>query len=460
MSSVLEPTPKEFRAVMERVLDFSETVLARGAGARVSDSSRIDEMLTRLDEKEPARADLDELLTTLAAAAATGSDHLHPGFLAYVPIAGAPISAVADYLAALLNPYVGVQWDSPAMVQMEWNALRWMSRLFGYPEQARGVFTSGGSLANFTAVVTARHARLGNNYAQGRIFMSDQTHHSIERAALISGVKPECIVTVPTDANLRLDVGALDEALTDAGTSDEPPFLVIANAGTTNTGAVDPIREIVDLAHRHGAWVHVDGAYGGVFVLTQHGRRILQGIDQADSITLDPHKGFFLSMGLGCVLVKEGAAMRAAYMAEAAYLSPADDTSSLPNFADYSLELTRPFRGLRLWLALKLYGWEPFAQALETNRSLAVRLHQHLSEDPRFDVPWKPDLSTVAFRLRDRDDAATLRLMKAINQRGRVLLSSTTIGGRSYIRACFLSHRSSDATLDNLLADIRECLAT
>lgn len=220
MSSVLEPTPKEFRAVMERVLDFSETVLARGAGARASDSSRIDEMLTRLDEKEPARADLDELLTTLAAAAATGSDHLHPGFLAYVPIAGAPVSAVADYLAALLNPYVGVQWDSPAMVQLEWNALRWMSRLFGYPEQARGVFTSGGSLANFTAVVTARHARLGNNYAQGRIFMSDQTHHSIERAALISGVKPECIVTVPTDANLRLDVGALDEALTDAGTSD------------------------------------------------------------------------------------------------------------------------------------------------------------------------------------------------------------------------------------------------
>src|SRR6266566_686757 len=267
MSSVLEPTPKEFRAVMERVLDFSETVLARGAGARASDSSGIDEMLTRLDEKEPARADLDELLTTLAAAAATGSDHLHPGFLAYVPIAGAPVSAVADYLAALLNPYVGVQWDSPAMVQLEWNALRWMSRLLGYPEQARGVFTSG-----------------------------------------------------------------------------------------------------------------------GVFVLTQHGRRILQGIDQADSITLDPHKAFFLSMGLGCVLVKEGAAMRAAYMAEAAYLSPADDTSSLPNFADYSLELTRPFRGLRLWLALKLYGWEPFAQALETNRSLAVRLHQHLSEDPRCDA--------------------------------------------------------------------------
>lgn len=143
--------------------------------------------------------------------------------------------------------------------------------------------------------------------------------------------------------------------------------------------------------------------------------------------------------------------MRAAHAAEAAYLEHSDDTRSVPNFADYSLELTRPFRGLRLWLALKLYGWEPFAQALDLNRSLAVRLHQRLREDSRFEVPWTPDLSTVAFRLRDRGDADTLGLMNAINERGRVLLSSTTIGRRAYIRACFLSHRSSEGTLNDLL---------
>jgi len=459
MSHVLQPAPEEFRAEMERVLAFSESVLARGASARTSDFSHIDELLARLDEIEPARADLDELLETLGAASLTGTNHIHPGFLAYVPIPGAPISAMADYLAAILNPYVGVQWDSPAMVQLEWNALRWMARMVRYPDEARGVFTSGGSLANFTAVVAARHARLGSSHAQGRIFITDQAHHSLERAARVCGLRPECVVTVPTDPNLRLDVEALEDALARDPAGAGPAFLVIATGGTTNTGAVDPVREIVEVAHRHDAWVHVDAAYGGAFMLTEHGRRALEGIDQADSITLDPHKGFFFSMGMGCVLVRDGAALRAAHMAEAAYLPETDEARSLPNLSDYSLELSRPFRGLRLWMALKLYGWEPFAQALDLNRSLALGLHRRLSEDARFEVPWIPDLSTVAFRLRDRTDADTLALMDAINDRGRVFLSATTIAGRTYVRACFLNHRVSEATLDDLLIGIEESLS-
>lgn len=459
MSKVLQPTPEEFRAEMERVLGFSESVLWRGASARASDFSDINGLLARLDEIEPTRADLDELLKTLGAASLTGTNHIHPGFLAYVPIPGAPISAMADYLAAILNPYVGVQWDSPAMLQLEWNALRWMAHMVGYPEQARGVFTSGGSLANFTAVVTARHARLGSSHAQGRIFITDQAHHSLERAARICGLKPECVVTIRTDRNLRLDVEALEDAVRRDPAGAGPPFLVIATGGTTNTGAVDPIREIVEVAHRHGAWVHVDAAYGGAFMLTDYGRRVLQGIDEADSITLDPHKGFFLSVGMGCLLVRDGATLRAAHTAEAAYLPETDEARSLPNLSDYSLELSRPFRGLRLWMALKLYGWEPFAEALSLNRSLALRLHRRLSEDPRFDVPWVPDLSTVAFRLRDHTDGDTLALMNAINDRGRVFLSPTTIAGRTFIRACFLSHRSSEATLDELLIGVEESLS-
>ena len=444
---------------MDRVLRFSESVLSRGRSARASDFSDINELLAHLDEIEPTRAPLDELLDTLGAASLTGSNHIHPGFLAYVPIPGAPISAMADYLAAILNPYVGVQWDSPAMVQLEWNALRWMANMVGYPEQARGVFTSGGSLANFTAVVTARHARLGNNHAQGRIFITDQAHHSLERAVRICGLKPECVVTIPTDRNLRLDVEALEDAIGLEPAGAGPPFLVIATGGTTNTGAVDPIQEIVEVAHRHGAWVHVDAAYGGAFMLTEHGRRMLQGIDKADSITLDPHKGFFLSMGMGCVLVRDGAALRAAHAAEAAYLPETDEARSLPNLSDYSLKLSRPFRGLRLWMALKLYGWEPFAEALSLNRSLAVRLHRRLSEDSRFEVPWTPDLSTVAFRLRDRSDADTLELMRGINDRGHVYLSPTTIAEKTYVRACFLNHRSSEATLVDLVGDVEECIS-
>lgn len=453
----LQPSPQEFQQMMDRLSEFGAEVLA--SDGRASDLENIDLAAAAAFEAEPVPADLEELLATLTAAAAKGMNHLHPGFLAYIPIAGTPISAAADYLAALLNRYVGVQWASPVMAQIEWSALRWMADLFGYPKGARGVFTSGGSIANFTALVTARHAKLGNNYEQGCVYVTDQSHHSIERSARMAGLAPDCLRVVPTTEELRMDVSALAAMIDEDSASGNRPFLVVANAGTTNTGTVDPIRSIVDTSHDRGLWVHVDGAYGGAFMLTDHGRSLFGGIDQADSITIDPHKGLFFAMGMGCVLVKDGSAMRAAHLGTADYLLEATPDGDLPNFSDYSIELTRPFRGLRLWMAVKLYGWEPFRVALDRNRSLAVGLFEALRANDRIETPWAPDLSTVAFRISEpAEDEQNTELVNEINSGGKVLLSTTKVGGQTFLRACFLSHRSDETTLRTTISEVERAL--
>ena len=241
-----------------------------------------------------------------------------PGYLAFIPGGGVFPAALADFITNTANRFTGLWQTAPALVQLEANALDWLRDWMGFPETTRGLFTAGGSMATFNALLCARERYLGADIRRGVIYTSDQAHHSVLKAAKIAGVMPDRVRALPCDERYRLPVSALAEAIAADRRAGLLPFAVVSSAGTTNTGAVDPLPAIADLCTAEGLWHHVDGAYGAFFNLCDEGRAVLEGLDRADSLTLDPHKGMFLPYGTGALLVRDGAALRAAHEATAA----------------------------------------------------------------------------------------------------------------------------------------------
>jgi aromatic-L-amino-acid/L-tryptophan decarboxylase len=405
---------------------------------------------------------LDDVLARLEGAIAKSYNTAGPGYLAYIPGGGVYASALADLIATATNRYVGVTAAAPVLAQVEETAAGWLCALMGLPPGSRGILTSGGSLSNFSALVTAREERLGEDFRDGVIYLSEETHHCVAKAARLAGFPRSSLRTLPTDARLRLVPSALEGAAREDRAGGRRPFLVVANVGTTNTGAIDPLPEVVRVAREQGLWVHADAAYGGFFRLAPGGEALLRGIEDCDSITLDPHKGLFLPYGLGALLVRDGAALARAHRGTASYVQDVAEEGSL-GFADLSPELSRDFRGLRLWLPLVLHGVAAFREQLAEKRSLARWAYEQLRDDPRFEVLDEPQLSIVAFRLRAPEaDAERLgpELLRRVNARGRVFLSSTRIAGRYALRICVLSFRThEDRVRDAVLALQEEAAA-
>ena len=388
-----------------------------------------------------------------------------PGYLAYIPGGGLLQTAVADYIGDAVNRYVGVWAAAPGMVQLEANVIRWFADIVGYPAGASGFLTSGGSLANFGAIVTARHQLLGEQFLRGTIYASDQTHHSVEKAAGLAGFPAANVRAVPSDDRFRIRVPALAERMEADVRSGSQPFLIVGNAGTTNTGAVDDLDALADLAARERLWLHVDAAYGGFFMLTERGRQVMHGISRADSITLDPHKALFLPYGTGSLLVREGERLRQAHALTAEYLPAMQDTQDLVDFCQVSPELSRPPRGLRVWLPLKLHGAAAFRRALDEKLDLAAWVTRELHGlAPAIEVVADPQLSTVAFRLRRPagDTEALNRLNRAfldrINTRNRVHLTGTMLGDRFVLLICVVSFRTHMDRMEMCLEDIKAAL--
>lgn len=383
-----------------------------------------------------------------------------PGYLAYVPGGGLLHSAVADLIADSVNRYVGLFGSAPGLAQIEANVLAWFREMVGYPPEAGGILTSGGSLSALTALITARRERLPENFLSGVLYWSDQTHHSLEKAALLAGFPARNLRKLPTDDLFRLRVDALEAAIEEDRRRGLTPFLVVGSAGTTNSGAVDPLEEIAGVAHRHGLWLHVDGAYGGFFVLTEEGRSRLQGLSLSDSIALDPHKSLFLPYGTGALLVRDAGALRRTHGTAADYLPETREVDP----AELSPELTRPFRGLRVWLPLKMHGIGPFREALEEKLSLARWAAEELKRIDGIEVVAEPQLSTLAFRLNpggmetEELNRLNRRLMKAINERKRVILTGTKLGDHFVIRICVLSFRTHRDRMEMCLDDVREAV--
>ena len=389
-----------------------------------------------------------------------------PGYLGYIPGGGLLHAAVADLITNATNRYVGIWQAAPGLVQLETNVVRWFCALAGYPAAGSGgVLTSGGSIANLAAVVAARHDRLGEDFSRGVIFVSSQAHHSVRKAARIAGFPDASVREVAVDSQMRVRMDALAAAVTEARAAGLPPALVVATAGTTATGAVDPLPAIADLCQAERMWLHVDAAYGGFFLLTERGQAALRGIERSDSITLDPHKGLFLPYGTGCVLVRDLGTLRRAHQVSASYLPPAQDHDAHWDFSDLGPELSRDARGLRVWLPLKLHGARVFRAALDEKLDLAADAAARLGALPGVRLLAPPTLSLFAFQVGPAgvEDVATLdsyahRLLARVNKRQRVFLTGATVEGCYVVRVCVLSFRTHADRIDALIEDVAHAL--
>lgn len=377
-------------------------------------------------------------------------------FLGYIPGGGLFHAALGDFLAAVSNKYAGFTPAAPGAVKLENSCVHFLAQTVGFPVTAGGSLTSGGSIANLAAIVAARDAR--DPKGGGAVYSAPTAHHCVDKALRIAGRADAPRRTLPVDANYRIDAAALDAALAQDRKDGVRPWLVVASAGTVDTGSVDPLDDIADICARHDVWMHVDGAYGGLFMLCPEGREALSGIERADTLAVDPHKTLFLPYGTGAVLARDGRMLRAAFSATADYLTEFaahDDISP----SDLSPELTRHFRALRLWLPLQLAGVAAFRAAQSEKIALARYMHARLSEMPGWDAGQPPDLSVLAFRYRPATgdiDAFNERLTKRLQDQGRAFFSGTRIRGRVHIRAAILSFRTHLEYVEEALAVLNE----
>lgn len=382
-----------------------------------------------------------------------------PKFMAYIPGGGLFHSMMGDMLAAASNKYSGFASASPGAVRIENACVAWLASVIGYPETAAGTLTSGGSMANLTAVVAAREAL--DPEGGGAVYVTRFAHYCIDKALHIAGRGRSPKRVIATDENCRMSVAALEEALETDRRDGVRPWLVVASGGTVDTGAIDPLLEIAELCRKYGAWFHVDGAYGGLFSLCEEGRDLLRGIEQADSVALDPHKTLFLPYGTGAALVRDGQLLQDAFSASADYIRPLGESEVGPSPADLSPELTRHFRAMRLWLPLQIAGVAAFRAAQSEKLALARYFYRRMSDIEGFDPGPPPDLSVVAFRYVPKNgdgDEFNERLMTHLLQEGRVMMSGTRIDGTYYIRCAILCFRTHIEHVDEAIEAILDAV--
>ncbi len=460
----LELSPAQMQAMGEAVVTRAVAHLAAvDSMSSCGDFSGIEALCRSLREAVPDRGTalgplLDQLFDEWIPRSFTTPG---PGYLAYIPGGGVYPAALADFIADTTNRYTGIWQAAPALVQLEANALDWLRDWMSFPPSARGLFTTGGSMAMFNAIACAREKLLGADIRPGTLYVSSQAHHCIEKAARLAGIAHDRVRVIAVDADYRLQVDALARAIAADRAAGLQPFMVFSTAGTTNTGAVDPIEAVADLAAREGLWHHVDGAYGAFFHMVPALRPLLAGLPRADSLTLDPHKGLFLPYGTGALLVRDGEALRALHSSTAGYLP--DNQHAFYDPAQYGPELSRGFPGLRVWLTLKIYGAQRYRAALAEKRELAVWAANQVRQIPGIVMDAMPQLSLFAFHVEGAglatlaaQNAATRSLMERVTRRGQLMLTGAMVGERYLGRVCVLSFRTRRAQMETCVQQLAE----
>lgn len=437
------------------IVDLLAEHFAEGDQERVGAKSDPAKLIPVFDRDPPETGcDPKELLAQLERDVLPNNLHVdHPRFFAFVPGPNNFVSAMADALTAGFNVFNGTWFGGSAAAAVELGVVRWLCRTCGFPNTAGGLFVSGGSMANLTALVAARHALLHDRIEGAIVYFSDQTHSSVERALRVIGFLPEQLRKLPSDEKFRLSIKTLHDAIKSDRAKGLRPFCVIANAGTTNTGAVDPLNELADLATKEKLWFHVDGAFGAASILSDRGRAMLGGIERADSISLDPHKWLFQSFECGCVLVRDVALLKSAFQITADYLRDVHRDAEQFNPCDHGVQLTRSFRALKVWLSLQTFGLAAFREAITRGFELAEIAERELRSRKGWEILSPAQMATVCFRFGKSDNVQT-KLVDATMDDGYALLTSTTLRGAVALRLCTINPRTTDddviGTIDRL----------
>src|SRR5438067_4633289 len=463
---MLDPSADEIRdwsnSVIQLMTDYLGDLRDRPVYRRMS--SR--EIRDRLDAALPINgSDFDELLKFFREAIVPFSrQNAHPRMFGYVQSPGTPLAAFADLLASTLNANLTVWRSAPAPVEMERLTIDWIRQILGFNAEAGGLFVSGGSMANFAAIAAARQTK---DYSSGRlrIYASNETHFSVSKAAALLGIGRENVRYVAVDQRFKMQVDDLAAKITADLEAGYVPFCVVANAGTVNTGAVDPLTEIREIADRFQLWMHVDGSYGAFAVLAESARKLFVGMERADSIALDPHKWLYLPVDVGCVIYREPGIARAAFAHEAEYTRIiSEEADEAFAFWDYGPELSRRFRALKVWMLLKGVGLDRLGKAIESNLACARHLESMVRRSDDFEMVAPVELSIFCFRhvpvqLKNESpeaiDAFNERLLVALQRDGSSYLSNATLAGRFALRGCVLNYRTTLRDMEILLDDLR-----
>lgn len=464
-AALLEPGVADRRALREKVVNYTEKFIdeiKEGKAYFPKGESR-NILATNLGKE---RATISEIINYLDEE--LDKDGINPasgGHLGYIPGGGIYASSLGDYWAAITNRYAGVFFANPGAVRIENKLIRWVCELIGYPETAHGNLTSGGSMANLIGIVTAREGKKirGRDVEKCVIYLSKQSHLSISKSIQVAGLSEAVIRYVDMNEDYRIDAEKFSDQVKKDKTAGLNPFLLVASAGTTDLGAVDPLEDLADISRQEGIWLHIDAAYGGFFILTKEGKKKFKGIEKSDSLAIDPHKGLFLPYGLGVCIVRERKVMQDAFTFDATYLQDTKTANEEINPMDVSPEMTKHFRGLRMWIPLVLYGIEPFRAALEEKLLLTKYFYEKIKNEPNFEVGPFPQLSVVTFRYVHKDpsksDAFNKRIVEEVHRDGRVFFSSTTINGKFILRLAILSFRTHLSTIDLTMDILREKVA-
>lgn len=458
----LELTSEEMRSLGYRIVDQLVEHFDALAGKPVMRVSPRAELEAELREPLPERpTPVDALLDQLRRVVWPNIGNVqHPRFFAFIPSPNNFVSVMADALAAGFNPFAGNWLEGSGPAQIELVTIDWLREMCGLPATAGGLFVSGGSMANLTALAAARRVKLDERSDDAVVYFSDQTHNSIEKALRVLGFAREQIRALPSDENFRLPVESLRQAVSEDRAGGKRPFLVIANAGTTNTGAVDPLDRLADLCELENLWLHVDGAYGAAACLSERGRRLMTGIERADSLSLDPHKWLFQPFEIGCVLAREAGMLKKTFHTMAGYL---EDTKRAEeeeiNYYDYGVQLTRGFRALKLWLSIKTFGAAAFREAINRGFEMAEFAEKLMRQSDCWRVISPATFGIVTFIFVAEGCSGSeiseihRRMVEAMAQDGFAFANSTALRGQTVMRLCTINPRTTE---DDVRATIKQ----